>query len=207
MRDAPPVLLSRLTTDAVELDGVRVPPLEVGPGVTVLVGPDLLVSKVLAMLAGQMPAHAPFGHYGTTADAFRRQRVHVGSDALLSDADLSLTVDDWLHLMAELWAVRAPAVRPAAERERWNLTGVRRRRLGALSVGMRHQALLAASLVPRPALWILDDPAAHLDHEGVRRLERIVSGTDRGWCPPTIVVAVRTPLQVEARQVIRVGDS
>ena len=73
------------------------------------------------------------------------------------------------------------------------------RRLGTLSAGWPQRVRLATCRVPHPRLWILDDPAQHLDHAGPLLREPVVAGRDAGWCPLAIMVAVRVPVALPNR--------
>lgn len=175
------------------------PSVEIYPGVTAAAGPAAEAGRLLCRLAG-LEALArppltwmPAGRPHRDAVSFRRWRTYVGPPRPLTDSDASLTVREWLNLAAVLWGVPTPAW-AAAELKRWGLNDVARRRLGSLSPGRQQQVRLAASLVPHPQCWILDDPAGHLDHDARLRLESVIAGRDAGWCPAAVVVAPGAPL-------------
>ena len=173
--------------------------IEIYPGVTAPAGPSAEAGRLLLRLAAsdarafQALAWMPAGRPRRDAVSFRRWRTYVGPPRPLTDSDASLTVREWLHLASVLWGVPTAAW-AAAELQRWGLDAVARRRLGSLSPGLQQQVRLAASLVPHPHCWILDDPAGHLDHDARLRLESIVAGRAAGWCPSAVVVAPGAPL-------------
>ena len=193
-------------------EGPNHAPVEIYAGVTEVQGPPAETVGLLERLAAVTPnalpslSWAPSWQPGADPIAYRRQRTYVPAAAPLTDTDEALTVRDWLNLAAALWGGAAAGV-IEAEQSRWGLQRVARRRLGTLSPGWQQRVRLATSLVPHPRLWIVDDPAQHLDHEGRLSLEAVVAGRDAGWCPVATVVALRVPLMLPDRRVLRWTDN
>ncbi len=178
------------------------------PGVTEVVGAPAESQRLLERLAGLTPdawaalSWAPAWQLGADPLSYRRQRTYVPATAPLTDTDEAFTVRDWLKLAAALWGGTATGA-IEAEQSRWGLQGVTRQRLGTLSPGWQQLVRLATSLVTQPRLWILDNPAQHLDHEGRLILEAVVAGRDAGWLPVATVVSVGVPLMLPNRWALR----
>ncbi|MCX7600033.1 MAG: ABC transporter ATP-binding protein [Armatimonadetes bacterium] len=60
--------------------------------------------------------------------------------------------------------------------EKVGLSDVARRKVGEYSHGMRQRLGIAAALVPRPRVLILDEPASGLDPAGLREVRDLLSG-------------------------------
>lgn len=71
---------------------------------------------------------------------------------------------------------RADRVRTAACLEAVGLSKVHRKRVGALSLGMRQRLGLALALLGSPRFLLLDEPANGLDPEGIHWLAEFLSG-------------------------------
>jgi heme ABC exporter ATP-binding subunit CcmA len=92
----------------------------------------------------------------------RRSVGLVGTETFLYD---DLTVEENVRFWTR--AVRAEDAQGEAALRRLGLAGrLRTVQVGRLSTGQRRRTSLAAMLVRRPRLWLLDEPHAGLDHEG-----------------------------------------
>lgn len=143
--------------------------LEVGEGEVVLLqGPNGAgKSTLLRLCAGLMRLESGdgvvLGHdLATERPVIRRSVGLLGHDTALYD---DLTVEENLRFWARASRVDAAAVHPAMER-----LGVAERlhdvAVGLLSAGQRRRVALAAVVVRRPRLWLLDEPHAGLDPSG-----------------------------------------
>jgi ABC-2 type transport system ATP-binding protein len=78
------------------------------------------------------------------------------------------------------------------------LTGVARRRVGGFSLGMRQRLGLAAAMLGRPEILVLDEPTNGLDPAGVRWLREFV----RGYAGAGHTVLVSSHLLAEVAQTV-----
>ena len=151
--------------------------LEVGEGEVVLVqGPNGAgKSTLLRLCAGLLRLESGqgtvLGHdLATDRPVIRRSVGLLGHDTALYD---DLTVRENL----DFWA-RAPRVDPAAVGPAMARLGVADRlhdvSVGLLSAGQRRRVALAAVVVRRPRLWLLDEPHAGLDPSGRDLVDRLV---------------------------------
>lgn len=107
-------------------------------------------------------------------------RIGYVPQSLALDPSLPLTALDLVLLGTR----RAPAFWPVGRRARQDAeraldatssAGLADRLLSELSGGELRRVLLAQALVPRPALLLLDEPAANVDDDGARLLESLLS--------------------------------
>jgi heme ABC exporter ATP-binding subunit CcmA len=164
--------------------------LDVAPGEVVLVtGPNGAgKTTLLRACAGLVPVvggeAVVLGHdLRRDRRAVRRRVGLLGHATFLYD---DLTVADNVAFAAR--AVAAPP--PAAEEAlaRLGLDGrLRATHVARLSAGQRRRVALAAVLVRRPALWLLDEPHAGLDAAGRDLLDTIVGEAVAG--DATVVIA------------------
>ena len=127
-------------------------------------------STLLRVAAGALSADAGEvrigGEPASGARARPAARRRVGYVPDLVDAPpAELTVVELVSLAAALRRAGAADVDPAIERV--GLGALRGRPLGALSLGQRRRACLAAAVVGAPPLLLLDEPESGLDGDGV----------------------------------------
>lgn len=92
----------------------------------------------------------------------------------------AMTAGAALQWAAALWEVARPSAAIAREVARWRLEDVFRQRIGNLSAGYQRRVLLAASLVMRPTIWIVDRPYEALDLEGRVVVQTVLAGVLSG---------------------------
>jgi heme ABC exporter ATP-binding subunit CcmA len=152
--------------------------LAVGEGEVVLLqGPNGAgKSSLLRLCAGLMRLESGAGEVlghdlSSERPAIRRSVGLLGHDTALYD---DLTVRENLDFWARASRVDTSAVEPAIER-----LGVAERlhdvSVGLLSAGQRRRVALAAVVVRRPRLWLLDEPHAGLDPSGRDLVDRLVA--------------------------------
>ena len=133
-----------------------------GAGKTTLV-------RILATLLRQDSGRARVAGLDTVADA-ARVRSLIGLSGQFAAVDDLLTGYQNLVMIGELYRLSAAEARSRAHDllERFGLTGAAGRLAKTYSGGMRRRLDLAASLIARPPVLILDEPTAGLD-PGTRR--------------------------------------
>jgi ABC-2 type transport system ATP-binding protein len=159
--------------DVVELDGLD---LDVEPGVIHgLVGPNGAgKTTLLGLLLGL--AVADRGELEVLGRPLRRTLALPDAVAGFVDGPglyPSLTARQNLAALASLRGDRAPAVDEALDQV--GLTDVADDRIRGFSLGMRQRLGLAAALLTRPRLLVLDEPANGLDPAGTRHVHRVLS--------------------------------
>jgi heme ABC exporter ATP-binding subunit CcmA len=151
--------------------------LEVGESEIVLVqGPNGAgKSTLLRVCAGLLRIESGraevLGHDLVTERAVVRRSVGLlGHDTALYD---DLTVEENLRFWARASRVEADAVPAALDRlgvaERLRDVAVRN-----LSAGQRRRTALAAVVVRRPRLWLLDEPHSGLDQGGRNLIDQVI---------------------------------
>ncbi|MFT5200661.1 MAG: heme ABC exporter ATP-binding subunit CcmA [Candidatus Aldehydirespiratoraceae bacterium] len=156
--------------------------LEVGAGEVVLVqGPNGAgKSTLLRLCAGLLRLESGTGEIlghdlGRDRPAIRRSVGLLGHDTALYD---DLSVRENLDFWAAASRCDASAVAPALDR-----LGVATRlhevSVGLLSAGQRRRVALAAVVVRRPQLWLLDEPHAGLDPSGRDLVDGLVADAAR----------------------------
>jgi heme ABC exporter ATP-binding subunit CcmA len=115
--------------------------------------------------------------------AVRRRVGMLGHDTALYD---DLTVEENLNFWAR--AARTPQADVAGALDRLGLPGRSRTvTVGRLSAGQRRRVAIAAVLVRRPELWLLDEPHAGLDQEARGVVDALV--TDAAAAGATVMLA------------------
>jgi daunorubicin resistance ABC transporter ATP-binding subunit len=152
--------------DLVALDGLD---LEVETGtVTALLGPNgagkTTTVRLLATLEGATSGTATVAGFdiATQGDAVRSRISLTGQFAALED---NLTAHENLLLMARLRGYRRPtAIKIVSELvERFDIGEFQSKLIKNVSGGQRRRVDLAASLVVRPEILVLDEPTTGLD--------------------------------------------
>ncbi len=185
--------------------------LEVGEGEVVLVqGPNGAgKSTLLRLCAGLMRLESGegtvLGHdLATERPSIRRSVGLLGHDTALYD---DLTVRENLDFWARASRVDEAAVTPAMER-----LGVADRLhdvpVALLSAGQRRRVALAAVVVRRPRLWLLDEPHAGLDPSGRDLVDQLV--VDAAAAGATVLLSsheVDRTLELATRRITVAGGT
>ena len=169
--------LSRRFGEVVALDGLD---LEVPAGTVFgLLGPNgagkTTLVRVLATLLEPTAGRASvLGHDVVTEPLAVRRRIGLAGQFAAVDAEL--TGRENLEMIGRLCRLRAPDARSRAEDllERFGLVEAADRRAGTYSGGMRRRLDLAAGLIGRPPVVLLDEPTTGLDPGSRQELWRIV---------------------------------
>ncbi|GIW72364.1 MAG: hypothetical protein KatS3mg102_1906 [Planctomycetota bacterium] len=121
--------------------------------------------------------------------------------------DRQLTVRENLHLQGALHGLHGAALRARIEElfARLELEAVAEQRAGTLSGGQARRADLARGLLHRPALLLLDEPAAALDVHGRRELMQLLAA-ERAASGVTIVLTTHLLEQAEAADRVALLD-
>jgi ABC-2 type transport system ATP-binding protein len=168
--------------DVVALDGLD---LEIEAGsVFGLLGPNgagkTTLVRILATLLRPTAGRARvLGHDVLTAPLAVRRRIGLAGQFAAVDAEL--TGRENVEMVARLYRLpRAEARRRASEvLERFGLVDAADRRVSTYSGGMRRRLDLAAGLIGRPPVVLLDEPTTGLDPRSRQELWRIVDELHR----------------------------
>jgi len=106
-----------------------------------------------------------------------------------------LTAEENLAILATL--LRLPRDRITEVLGQVRLDGVARRRVGGFSLGMKQRLGIAAALLNRPRLLILDEPTNGLDPAGIQEIRTLI----RSLPESGITVIVSSHLLTEVEQV------
>lgn len=141
----------------------------VEPGtVTGLVGPNGAgKTTILRILAGLL--RATDGTGTVLGQDIRRRRAGArsrpGYMPQSSAVQPSLTVRELLHYRAALHRIADPPIAVLAAMDQTGLTALAANKLDALSGGWLRRADLAATIIARPRLLLLDEPTTGLDQD------------------------------------------
>ncbi len=175
----PPALaVEGLTKRYGETTAVRAVSLQVWPGaIHGLVGPNgsgktTILRSVLGLVR---PDTGSIRVLGTDRDS-AAARAEGGLAGLVDDPRFYpyLTARVNLRLLARLDADRHPDLDLDALLSQAGLENAARQRVGGFSLGMRQRLGLAAALMRRPAVLLLDEPANGLDPAGADELWQVV---------------------------------
>ncbi len=134
-------------------------------------------STLIGLIAGQLrPTEGSIEVFGAAPpfDADVRRRLGYAPQRLaIYDA---LTLIENLEVFASAYGLRGQALRDAVWRalDRVDLTSVAGRRAGHCSGGMRRRLNIAAALLHRAELVLLDEPTAGVDIESRERILELV---------------------------------
>jgi len=150
-----------------------------------------LLLDILAGYAAPTSGRVRLLGHDPRAAALRGQVAALAQRPMLDAAD---SVAGLLGYLADLAGVaRATAVPPVLER--LALTELAAERVGELSEGVRRRVALAAVLIGRPRIVLLDEPGAGLDPVARRSVDAAVRELKRS---ATVVVASSDPAYVES---------
>lgn len=195
-------------------DRVDVPSLRFPRGVSALVGGNGAgKSTVLALLAGRLvPSRGRVSILGQPARSPEAAALRADVPQRVS-FPARARVAELLGLARAARGVSAEATDAAILR--FGLRDLLDRPSGRLSGGERQRVALAAALMGSPPLWLLDEPAASLDREGLRELAEAVAEHAAGG--GSVVVSVHrdeelvayapgTVVRLELGRVVEVGS-
>ncbi len=150
--------------------------LEVAAGeVVALIGPNGAgKTTLLRLCAGLVPLRE--GRGSILGFDLATQRRQIGPHIGYLSAQPMLYPDLTIRENVEFWAnaCGAGTTQSEAVLRRVELDAIAERRVQSLSTGQRRRASLAAVVVRRPRLWLLDEPHAGLDQSGRDIVDRLV---------------------------------
>jgi daunorubicin resistance ABC transporter ATP-binding subunit len=169
--------LTKRFGEVVALDGLD---LDVPAGTVFgLLGPNgagkTTLVRVLATLLEPTAGRASVLGHDVVAEPLAVRR-RIGLAGQFAAVDAELTGRENLEMIGRLCRLRAPDARSRAEDllERFGLVEAADRRAGTYSGGMRRRLDLAAGLIDRPPVVLLDEPTTGLDPASRQELWRIV---------------------------------
>lgn len=87
---------------------------------------------------------------------------------------MEMTAIEYLKCFAEIYGVKNPIYRSQELLHKLDLTHAAGNRIGTFSRGMQQRVSIARSLLHRPELLLLDEPASGLDPHGIRKIRDIL---------------------------------
>jgi heme exporter protein A len=132
-------------------------------------------SSLLRLMAGLLqPVEGRIAWNGAPIDADREaHRMRLRYLGHLDAVKTHLTVSENLSFWAEYWGVAARAVAPALDR--LGIAHLAAAPARQLSAGQRRRAALARLALGGAPLWLLDEPSAALDTDGIDRLAQLIA--------------------------------
>lgn len=137
-------------------------------------------TTTIRMITGFLPPSAGTiqvcGH--DTIDASLKARRCIGYLPESAPLYPEMSVADYLTYRARLYGMSRREVKaavPEAARQCW-LQDVIRRRIGHLSKGYRQRTGLAAALLHKPSVLVLDEPSNGLDPTQIREMRALIRG-------------------------------
>lgn len=172
--------------------------LRIGPGAVVVVGPNGSgKTTLLECIAGVRAPTSGVIHIDgrdTSARAGRAMRARLTGYAPHVDGlPTHLRVRHAIELAAWLHRVRRDSSVIDAVLDEFELADLASSRLGALSAGQRKRVTIAAAVVHRPSLLLLDEPTANLDAASRHRLVSLVQQLARRC---TVVITTHQSVDV-----------
>lgn len=124
-------------------------------------------------------------------------RKRVGYTPQLQGMYEDFTARSFLRYIASLKGMKLRECKAQAEEflEVVGLKNAAHKRLGSFSGGMRQRVLIAAAMLDRPEILILDEPTAGLDPEERIRLRNYISDTARNR---TVILATHVVSDIES---------
>ena len=124
-------------------------------------------------------------------------RKKVGYTPQLQGMYEDFSARAFLHYIGSLKGMKMREIKPQTE-EFLDVVGLRNvahKRLGSFSGGMRQRVLIAAAMLDRPEILILDEPTAGLDPEERIRLRNYISDIAR---ERTVILATHVVSDIES---------
>jgi daunorubicin resistance ABC transporter ATP-binding subunit len=163
--------------DVVALDGLD---LEVGKGTVLgLLGPNgagkTTLVRILATLLEPTAGRAEVLGHDVVSDSLAVRR-RIGLAGQFAAVDAELTGRENVEMIARLYRLSPAQSRQRAAEliERFGLVDAADRRVGTYSGGMRRRLDLAAGLIGRPPVVLLDEPTTGLDPRSRQELWSVV---------------------------------
>lgn len=135
-------------------------------------------STTIRMLTGLIPATSGsielLGLPMPARELQIKQRIGlVPDESLLFDR---LTGAEFLEFVGRMYSLDRPLARSRAEEllDLFELSGERRKLIGEYSKGMRKRIAMAASLIHKPELFLMDEPFEGVDAVGARLMKDIL---------------------------------
>jgi heme exporter protein A len=137
-------------------------------------------SSLLRLMAGLLPPIV--GRIAWSGDAIAQDRdAHRARQRYLGHLDAvktHLSVAENLDFWAAYWAIAPGAVAPALDR--LGIAHLAEAPARQLSAGQRRRLALARLALAATPLWLLDEPSAALDSDGIERLAGLIAEARAG---------------------------